>query len=729
MHCLNNLKQLLLGLGITEFPHDGENLPTELEALRFFAVLHYEKRIEKRKSAIKTAKAVQQIWSNNGIESRNVYRTADKIEALFADYEKMRKRKNDGGVRIEQKRLAYIENLEKVLDASKEIKIITANEPRVDLQINRDLNQIPGPSTRDVPLITAENASIIANRHHDADIEMNNDQTAPTPSVANRPATYNFRDRFSIQNIEDEEVRPDKNVCLMFDHIGVSHKKASLAYMTIATSLGVTPENIICSSSTLFRSREKYREEEANSIQRNFNSDDMHTIHWDGKLYRKRGGIQDKRLSIVLSNASQAKLLRVIEVTNSRAITHSKAVFDVMREWNISANVNSMCFDTERTNTGIRKGVCMRLEGLLKKKLIYLPCRHHIYEIVLGAAFETTIEQPDNMEGPQIKIFENFTKRYNTPNFNKSNFEGCRNDRFFSILLGETEMDRIINICRERLDSVQKTTRSDYVELLKLIIIFLSPHCEFHIQAPGAYNRARFMCRIIYVVKIYLYRSQLNLSHAVCDAIKRFLLFAVKIYLRYWLKTGSATKAPNSDLNMLKDLSNLSEVMPQTAKATLAKLVNHLWYLSQTLVAISFFDDEVPLNDKVEMVHRLNFVATNEDVNRAQIGDDISINNLSLAHFVTCATKRFFTITGINADFLQFPPSEWNNNIQYLIAKQQVANLSVVNDAAERSIALYQKFKNNVTKPMQQQYLVQVAEKRRQDCKGLRKCDIIEALQ
>lgn len=150
------------------------------------------------------------------------------------------------------------------------------------------------------------------------------------------------------------------------------------------------------------------------------------------------------------------------------------------------------------------------------------------------------------------------------------------------------------------------------------------------------------------------------------DAIKRFLLFAVKIYLRHWLKTGSAIKAPISDLNMLKDLSNLSEVMPQTAKATLAKLLNHLWYLSQTLVAISFFDDEVPLNDKVEMVHRMNFVAANEDLNRAQIGDDVCINNLSLAHFVTRATKRFFTITGINADFLQFPPSEWNNNNQYI---------------------------------------------------------------
>lgn len=52
-------------------------------------------------------------------------------------------------------------------------------------------------------------------------------------------------------------------------------------------------------------------------------------------------------------------------------------------------------------------------------------------------------------------------------------------------------------------------------------------------------------------------------------------------------------------------------------------------------------------------------------------------------------------------------------------------SLSVTNDSAERSIALYQTYKDNVKKPQQERHLLQIAEKRRRECKKL---DVIESL-
>lgn len=719
----------------------GPHLPTELEVLRHFHYLHCERKIKKRKSAIETAKAVETIWIIRHIETQKLYRAADKVEKLVKEYEGKKKRCKDPGVLVRQKHLSYLDKLtNETFDISKMLNVLGIDERNVHEEHERqeephhngesmqevheqeqahrepirDLYQIPGGSNTNTPLVIVRELS---------------NQSRISENVNNNMAneTQEQCRRNTAPICDYSEARPDKNVCLMFDHIGASHKDACLAYITIAKSLGVHDNDIVCSSSTMFRTREHHRKVEANSIQENFDPSGMNTIHWDGKTYHSRGGVRDKRLTVVLSNSSKAKSLEITHVHEDNAKVQSKAVFDICRKWNILENVNSMSFDAARTNTGKYKGVCKTFQTLVKKDLLYLPCRHHIYEIVSTATFAVTIETPDMVQGPKTKSFEAFSHKYYSEGFDRNNYNSCRKDKFFLLLLGTAEMDRLSQMCQESLETI--TTRSDYVEFLKLIVIFFSPQCDYEIRAPGAYNRARFMCRIIYVLKMYLYRKQLAPTFDEFDAMRRFLLFSVKIYVPYWLKTSSAVKAPNSDLNMLKDMMNLSEAIPNTIRAAMGKMVNHLWYLSQTLVALSFFDDDVPVDVKLRMVERMNHPTISEDLNRAELNEPQNVQNLDLADFVSSATKRFFTITGINSDFLSLHPAEWNNNEQFLEARQRASNLSVVNDAAERSIALFQTYKDRVKKPEQKHYLVQVAEKRRFDYKQKRKSDVLRALR
>lgn len=67
--------------------------------------------------------------------------------------------------------------------------------------------------------------------------------------------------------------------------------------------------------------------------------------------------------------------------------------------------------------TGIRNGACVLVEKALNRKLLYLPCRHHIFEIVLRSAFE--IYWPAS-SGPNVPIYQRFKKKWDE--INRSNF-------------------------------------------------------------------------------------------------------------------------------------------------------------------------------------------------------------------------------------------------------------------------------------------------------------------
>ena len=47
-----------------------------------------------------------------------------------------------------------------------------------------------------------------------------------------------------------------------------------------------------------------------------------------------------------------------------------------------------MCFATCSANTGWLKGAAIKIEQAIQKPLLWLPCRKHIMEIILKAAFE-----------------------------------------------------------------------------------------------------------------------------------------------------------------------------------------------------------------------------------------------------------------------------------------------------------------------------------------------------
>lgn len=97
-----------------------------------------------------------------------------------------------------------------------------------------------------------------------------------------------------------------------------------------------------------------------------------------------------------------------------------------------------MSFDTTSSNTGPEKGACQLLQKKIGRDLMLLPCRHHIYEIVLRSVFETKLT---SSSAPEVLIFEKFAKFW--PDLNHESFKSGIEDENVSAQINQTELDNI----------------------------------------------------------------------------------------------------------------------------------------------------------------------------------------------------------------------------------------------------------------------------------------------
>ena len=84
-----------------------------------------------------------------------------------------------------------------------------------------------------------------------------------------------------------------------------------------------------------------------------------------------------------------------------------QAVYDAAKEWDLVDNIIGMCFDTTASNTGLNEGACIHIMKHFKRNLLQFAFRHHVFELVVGAAI-TVCFGPSS--GPEIQLFQRFVK-------------------------------------------------------------------------------------------------------------------------------------------------------------------------------------------------------------------------------------------------------------------------------------------------------------------------------
>ena len=113
-------------------------------------------------------------------------------------------------------------------------------------------------------------------------------------------------------------------------------------------------------------------------------------INFDGKLMKGLEGFgKVNRLAVVLVQENENKLLCIAKMEQSTGRVEAEKIKEVLVEWGVAEKIIACGFDTTSSNTGVNKGCCVILQTLLKRQIPWLACRHHIPELIIGAAFTT----------------------------------------------------------------------------------------------------------------------------------------------------------------------------------------------------------------------------------------------------------------------------------------------------------------------------------------------------
>lgn len=207
--------------------------------------------------------------------------------------------------------------------------------------------------------------------------------------------------------------------------------------------------------------------------------------------------------------------------------------------------------------------------------------------------------------------------------------------------------------------------------------------------------------------------------------IKEICIFSVIIYVKYWFQAPSGCSAPNNDLQLLKDLKTFENINQPMSKVAMRKFLGHLWYLSEELVTFAFFDDEVSVETKRKMVNALNIEGFEYSPKRSSL-DVNHILEKNIEDFVSSNTLRFFDINGISSKFLKKEVEIWEDDESYKASKDIVCSMRVVNNIAERSVALMEEYNKLITaNEEQKQYLLLLIKQYRQKFPDTKKSTLL----
>lgn len=263
--------------------------------------------------------------------------------------------------------------------------------------------------------------------------------------------------------------------------------------------------------------------------------------------------------------------------------------------------------------------------------------------------------------------------------------------------------------------------RDDYREFLELACILLGGMSTEKIQfrRPGAAHHARWLAKGIYCLKIFMFKKQFSLKKKEIDGLRRICIFIVCFYIKAWYRAPIAITAPNQDLSLIQSLIRFKETDVGISEAAVSKLCGHLWYISEHLVALSLFDPTVSVPEKLKIVHALKTKEGTKNPQKRIIINPANYDSLlgkNLSDFASKNSLFLFKQFDLSYTFLDKAPELFDKDQTYLNCLKIFKSLRVVNDVAERGVALVEEYHSLLTKSEEQtQFLVQLVQQHRTD--------------
>ena len=368
-------------------------------------------------------------------------------------------------------------------------------------------------------------------------------------------------------------------------------------------------------------------------------------------------------------------------------------VKDYLDSWEVADKIIACGFDTTSSNTGVNNGSCTILQNLLHQQLLWLACRHHILELIIGGAFTTIFGVTS---GPEVTTFKILKTSWNSLNL------GDRRLPDIPSYFKEDVAD-ILEYVNSKLDQESHLPRGDYKELLELVKLILGGDIErkkgysYTIQRPGADHHARWMAKGIYVLKMVMLQHQLKSHWTLKRKFTKMAMFVIFCYVKSWFSSPSLTTAAVNDINLFTRLEKFKKVDRAVSLKTLAVLNRHTWYLTEENIAIALFNTDISLERRSELAKKIYLlqIPSEEIVIRKPTLPSITSESI-LEDFVGGRSRGLFDLLGVSLEFLN--EDNWNEAPEFSLVQAALKNLTPINDSSERALALATRFNTLITR-------------------------------
>lgn len=712
-------------------------LATKGDAIRCLLFYHLDEHLTVKDSIHRTVKDISIIWSKARIPTQRIDSGERQLKKLYNEYQllKVNRTKENESCRIKEQ--MFKDYLMELFDLATKnaLDIMTNNEDKQFLTMQRedvtsssmagvDRNLAEKEAKKRARIEANENRKLketeklqqietsgpaldISSSSKSEDDVDDEDFRVPSSSSAQTPTSKPKRLKSLIATPE---------VAGALDRVNLPDRGAMFVVASVAKALGHPLDDLTLSRSTIRRSRMVTRKLVAEAEKGSFSTEFPLLLHWDGKLLPDIAGTGAKktvdRIAVIVTGNGIEKLLAVPKIGRGTGEEQAAACLKVLDDWNIKEQVQGLVFDTTSSNTGIHRGACVLIEKTIGHELVNIGCRHHVLEVVLSSVFTAVF---GGTGGPEVALFKRFQKKW--PYIRQTEYSPAKDEIFNEDT--ETLRKEMVIFYTKAIGHQQP--REDYLELLRLCLVFLggnSLKMDFQFRTPGAMHHARWMSKAIYSLKMVLFEGQMELTAKEKRGLKELALFVSLIYGRFWHEAPLASHAPLNDATMLGLLKRYPNRI--IADAAYTAFTRHLWFFSEHLVGLAFFDDRVSLDVKRAMVANLQLPKTGTSGTALKRISTCGADVNSLESFVTQRTFRLFKVLSITGEeeaksFLVKDPEAWESDACYQNLKDRVDKMKVVNDSAERGIALIQKYNETLTKDEdQKQFLLRFVQRHRQ---------------
>ena len=726
-----------------------------------------------------TVRKIKEIYRRAAIPTARDDRIKDRCFKLFNTYKELRRRRNVNTQSLIKKRerfleevrpafMAYHAQAEDIINADPQRSEETKREDIEFLLDQKSKREAKIDSTADkiyTSKVVEQKEKQERKRKRVSDVERRNEQEKR--ARAERMSTVNLDlDLITVagsssnnnNNLDEEYVPPSspdpetpkeqrkkKKKCGQTVHIphnifelcvpeGTKNKMTSgqqISYLSgVLNQLGCDLDNFTMSHGSASRITKKVKKKLGQKIREKYREDAKKkkarlVIHYDGKLVEEiaQGKVKRKkrdRLAVVARSPDiPEQLLGIPELPTGSGLNQTAAIRSLTEP--IEELIIGTSQDTCATNTGVNRGVVVRLSKHLNVLLLRFDCRRHIVELWIKHFGEVISGRATTCTGDTL--FSRF----------RDGFDGIRGTIDYEILITfnwpEDDESFLSKKASESLSLVKKYlaedtfVRGDYRDLCEAVYVFLSGEKkingkQFKFRLPHKVSHARFMQRGLNYIPLQMLGEQadyMKLSEREQLEVDVMSTFVSLFYTPWFLQSSLTSEAAMLDIQAIADMRKLRDqleeeynqdkddkkkIQLEAAQKCLGNMYEHSVYLSEDNIVLGLAGNKMTMeNKRVVADEILSLVADPETDTenfhyRPEEKFDVTVvwpeeqQEPDLRRFIGRKSLLLFhhlrMMDPESMGWLALDPEEWDMDPNYNEFRSTINSIEVVNDSAER---------------------------------------------